>query len=355
MGRFECDGTYNEDMNEYTEAVLKKYGVSSRSAEREIMILAKAGNTVALKLYGDMIFYKRVARKKPYRDAFSMYLKSAGITVDESGMWKVSRRAYPLAYWTVAFCLVNYRRGSFLLKSETIDIIEDMTVPERLSMAIELAASCLDHAVVPGTVNLIGRILYEASGSEKLYDELRDTIREYISDRTFENISLKTGSCDSEVTLRDAAEEFFKAAANEGYVYAANNLAVREADNISGMPEDADKDEITRSVERYIGYLKMSADRFEPYAANRLGLFYMTGEIKGRGGCSYHRECTDSTLAKEYFNKATVCPDVNSAWAYFNLIKYFHKDYDNDIEHMNEHMDCIKELNPHVYGLAMEL
>ncbi len=355
MSRFVCDDTYLDDMKEYTGSVLEKHGVSSRSAEREIMILAESGNTVALKLYADMIFYKRVLRKNPYRDAFSLYLKSAGIRVDESGMWKASKRAYPPAYWMTAFCLVNYRRGSFLTGCEEIDTIEDMTVPERLSMAIELAATSLEHAQVPGAVNLIGRILYEASGSEKLYDELRDAIQEEIADRTFKEIPLKTGPCNSELTLRDAAEKFFMAAADNGYVYAANNLAVREADRISQMPDDVGVDEVAGAVERYIGYLKMSADRYEPYAANRLGLFYMTGEIKGKGGSSYHKEYTDTALAREYFNKATVCPDANSAWAFFNLIKYFHRDYDNDIEHMNEHMDYIKELNSHVYGLAMEL
>jgi hypothetical protein len=81
----------------------------------------------------------------------------------------------------------------------------------------------------------------------------------------------------------------------------------------------------------------------------------MTGEIKGREGIVSYKGYTDTALAKEYFNKATVCPDANSAWAFFNLIKYFHKDYDNNIEFMNEHMDYIKELNSEVYDLAMEL
>ena len=40
---------------------------------------------------------------------------------------------------------------------------------------------------------------------------------------------------------------------------------------------------------------------------------------------------------------------------YFNLIKYFHKDYDTNIDLLNEHMECIKELNPAVYDVAIEL
>ena len=340
MNRFRCDGSYEDDMYEYTEGVFKKYGASSRSAEREIMILAEEGNTVALKLYADMIFYKRIFRRNAYRDAFSLYLRSAGISISETGEWEISERAYPVSYWTIAFCLVNYRRGSFLIKCEAIPIIDSMTVSERLSAAIELAVSSLQHAVIPGALNLIGHILYVLSKDDRLYEDLKDMIEA--------NIPIKS-------SLADMAEEYYKEAARKGYVYAANNLAAREADRILQMEKEADGEAFKSAVDRYAEYLKMSADRYEPYAANRLGLLYMTGEIRGREGVVICKEYTDAVLAKEYFNKATVCPDANSAWAYFNLIKYFHKDYDNDIEHMNEHMDYIKELNPYVYGLAMEL
>ena len=340
MNRFKCDGSYKDDLEEYKEGVFKKFGASSRSAEREIMILAEEGNTVALKLYADMIFYKRIIRRHAYRDAFFLYLESAGITITETGEWEISERAYPLAYWTLAFCLVNYRRGSFLAKCEPIDVIDKMTIRDRLGTAIELAVSSLQHAVIPGALNLIGHILYEVSNDDKLYEDLKEVIEA--------NIPIKS-------SLSDMSEEYYKEAARKGYVYAANNLAAREADRISKMQEGVDEEETDRAVEMYIEYLKMSADRYEPYAANRLGLFYMTGEITGKGGTTRHKSYIDTALAREYFYKATVCPDANSAWAYFNLIKYFHKEYDNDIEHMNEHMDYIKELNPYVYGLAMEL
>ncbi len=82
----------------------------------------------------------------------------------------------------------------------------------------------------------------------------------------------------------------------------------------------------------------------------------MTGEIHASdGGCAISHSHINRSLAREYFLKATKYPDSNSAWAFYNLIKYFHKDYDNNIELMNEHMDCIKQLNPRVYDLAIEL
>ena len=67
------------------------------------------------------------------------------------------------------------------------------------------------------------------------------------------------------------------------------------------------------------------------------------------------RDHTDTALAKQYFEKATVYPDSNSAWAYYNLIRYFHRDYDRNITLLNEHMDLIRLLNPAVYDLAIEL
>ena len=145
-------------------------------------------------------------------------------------------------------------------------------------------------------------------------------------------------------------------AAREGYVYACNNLAAKEAERIVSLgntsPEDPD---IEEHILKYTDYLKLSADKYEPYAANRLGLFYLNGEIKSSSGKIARRDHINFPLAKEYFKKATVYPDANSAWAFFNLIRYFHKDYEKNLDLLNEHMEYIKELNPEVYDLAIEL
>ena len=115
------------------------------------------------------------------------------------------------------------------------------------------------------------------------------------------------------------------------------------------------KNQIDKCIIDYICYLKIAADRYESYAANRLGLFYITGEIKGANGTAALKGYIDPSLAKEYFEKATVYPDENSAWGYLNLMKYFPKTYEKDIDLMNEHMDYIKALNPAVYSIAMDL
>lgn len=356
MLKIKCDGSYEADMQEYMEKIVKKYGIASQSAEREIMYMADAGNKVASKLYADMVFYKKILRRNPYKEALKLYLRSAGITIDGNGRWSCSGESYPLSFWNIGYYLVNYRKSSFLEKSENIDIIDSMSYIERLKTALELAAACITYIDAPGAVNLVGRILLEAGSDEETFKALKPVIVRCVEERDFDRISLRSGSCSNTAECLKQADAFFTASAVAGYVYACNNLAAREARNIISLAEGgADDEEVGESIARYEEYLRLSADKYEPYAANRLGLFYMTGEVESDGHRITRREYIDQQRAKEYFKKATQYPDANSAWAFFNLIKYFHKDYDNNIELMNEHMDYIKMLNPKVYDIAMEL
>ncbi|MBR4718799.1 MAG: hypothetical protein IKP31_01010 [Lachnospiraceae bacterium] len=355
MSKFKCDGSYEADMKEYMEKIVEKYGIASQSAEREIMCMADTGNKVAAKLYADMVFYKKILRRNPYKEALGLYLRSAGITVSENGRWSCDGRSYPQAFWNIGYYLVNYRKSSFLEKSESISLIDSMPYIERLKTALELASSCITYADAPGAVNLIGRILLEAGSDEEKFEALKPVIIRCIEERDFDRISLRSGSCGNARECLKVADTFFTAAAAAGYVYACNNLAAREASNIVACELSEPDEYISEAIDRYVEYLRLSADKYEPYAANRLGLFYMTGEIEADGRKVIRREYIDQSRAREYFKKATQYPDANSAWAFFNLIKYFHKDYDNNIELMNEHMDYIKILNPKVYGIAMEL
>ncbi len=356
MNRFVCGDGYKEALRAYTEEVLEKNGIASQSSERETICMADEGNIAALKFYADMVFYKKLLRRNPYREAFCLYMQSAGITVNEAGEWSCSGLSYPLSFWSIGYCLVNYRRESFLKDCEVIDVIEKMSLNDRLSIALELAASCITYVDSAAAANLIGRILHEASENDELFTALRPVILEAISGHDFPKISLEAQSINDREQCYLAAEKFFQKAAQNGYVYASNNLAAREADRISAMSKEGQDESVIReSILRYIEYLKLSADKYEPYAANRLGLFYVTGEIKGASGTYVNRSYIDTALAKEYFKKAVVYPNENSAWAFFNLIKYFHKDYDSNIELTNEHMDYIKALNSRVYDIAMEL
>lgn len=318
--KIRCDNTYKADEMVLNETVFAKYGYSSPSSEREIICLALTGNKAALKSYADLLFYRKISCRNNYRKAFPLYCEAAGITFSGSDI-ECEGNGTPLAFYTIGYYLVNYRCESILKKCEIIDEIENLTRDVRLSLAMDLALATLSACKSPAAVNLIGRIIKE---SPSLADKLEE---------------------------KTSPEEYFEDAAEDGYVYACNNLAAKEADIIVKGVGDIDS-----HVNNFIHYLTISADRYEPYAANRLGLFYMIGEIRSSSGDKVMlHDYINIPFAKKYFQKAIVYPDANSAWAYFNLIKYFHKDYDTNIELLNEHMDCIRELNPAVYDIAMEL
>lgn len=379
MFGFISDGNYKKDLDFFTNDIIKEYGVSSKSSEREIICLANEGNLVAKKLYADMLFYKKLHRKNNYREAFSLYMSSADISFMD-GELIGGGRSYPLSYWNIAFYLVNYRKNSFLEKSEEIEEIEKMPYNIRLLTALKLSVSALEYEDISGSVNLIGRILSLAGDYDKdseevdsqhdMYEDVAeiynkaveecDNIKNLVSSYSEDYIDSEKIFINSEKDLSRLAEVFFVLAARRGYVFACNSLAAGKADEIVELYKTAKSgdDNLVRLdalVADYIEYLKIAADKLEPYAANRLGLFYMTGEIAGREGEIRLKKYTDTVLAKDYFQKATVYPDSNSAWAYYNLMKYFPKTFSTDIALTNEYMDYIKVLNKKVYDLAMDL
>ena len=357
MNIFTCDGSYETDLKEYTINILTSSGVSSPNAERGIMYTADSGNTVARKLYADLIYYKKIYRPDPYREAFSLYLKASGITIADDGSWVCSGHSYPHAFRMLGLYLIDYKRTDPLRNCGRIGAIESMTRAQRLNTALLLSCACVEHTGSPEALNLIGRILREAAGDSALYSGLLPAVKDSLENHNFAKAGLQTGVMDTPEAWLKASEACLDKAVECGYVYACNNKAAYLADLIVTSVEEGSSIEVLEdTVNEYTGLLKASADKYEPYAANRLGLLYMTGEIHSSdGGCAISHSHINRALAREYFLKATKYPDSNSAWAFYNLIKYFHKDYDNNIELMNEHMDCIKQLNPRVYDLAIEL
>ena len=355
MDQFKSDGRYKDDLNEYADLILNRYGTASKTAEREILYLAETGNTVAKNAYADLLFYKRILRRDPFLDAFHMYLDAADIHIDEEGEWHCSGSSYPVAFWSIGLFLTNYRRHSFLKECEEVPEIEAMSLAKRLGMALRLAIATSDYVESPGAINLVGRILYESTLQEDVFEEMRGGIAETLTSR-WEEIAASSHSYRSKEDCIRGAEAFFRMAAAEGYVYACNNLAIQEGEKIIQLKKKgAEPEEIEDHIQLYIDYLSRSADKYEPYAANRLGMFYVEGEVKGTSETIQFREHIIPSLAKEYFRKATVYPDENSAWAFLNLISHFHSDYTHNLELLDEHMGYIEQLNPEVYDIAMEI
>lgn len=369
---FECNLNYTKEYEQFTNLVLTKYGMFSQAAEREAMYLANKGNRAARYAYADLIFFGKITVPSPYEKAFFQYLQAADIAIDESGNLKCGKEGVPQAFAMLGYYFYNYKRDGYVKSCETIEGMERAgkgSLEERIRIALELSSSSLQYVKMPIAINLIGRILDEVSKSEELYLALKNDITAMVDETSFFELSAPAVKITNCATCSDASDFYYNEAAKCGYVYACNNLASREADTIIKLcareiEGGKSESEVTREpsceiknhIEKYVQYLKMSAEKYEPYAANRLGLFYIIGEIRsGRLKKKYNfRSFCDSALAKESFVTATMYPNKNSAWAYYNLLKHFPKDYNMNIDLMNEHMDCIKRLDPEVYDLAIE-
>lgn len=361
MKLFECEVGYSEEYEKFSKAVTSKYGMSSEAADREVLYLAKCGNKAAIKAYADMIFYRKIEFSDYYEKAFNLYLEAADISIGKGGELIYGNAGIPQAFAMLGYYYFNYKRDGHLKDCTDIAAIENLGENSdalRLKYALYLSFSCLKYEKVPAAVNLVGRVLGEISKSEELFSALKEDIA------SLEDTIKTPEDCET------ASDFYYNEAAECGYVYACNSLASKAADEVvkmcleklqkgeeNGTLTANPSQEISLEIDKYVEYLKMAAEKYEPYAANKLGLFYMVGEIRSaRFDALFNfRSYCNSAKAKEYFTLATMYPNKNSAWAYYNLLKYFPKDYNSNIELMNEHMDCIKRLDMQVYNLAMEI
>ncbi|MCR5249714.1 MAG: hypothetical protein K6E50_03825 [Lachnospiraceae bacterium] len=303
---------YRADLQEYSEKVLETYGVASQSAEREIIRLADEGNSVARKLYADMLFYGKLVRKEPLTTAFELYRLASDLTIPENGEeWSVGEHSYPAALWSCAYYLLDYRRKGVLLKCGEIPCIEKLDIPKRLALSLRLALLCISDIPYAGALNLAGRILQECAAAEETFHSLKAQIKESLAGKKYPTLSFSVGPVSSCAECAECAEQFFQAAAEGGYVYACNNLAAMEASRIVRLSDSGESGpETDKHISHYISALSKAADSYEPYAANRLGVFYITGEIQSPEGKAVFRSYVNFGAAKECFRKACVCPDL---------------------------------------------
>ena len=124
-----------------------------------------------------------------------------------------------------------------------------------------------------------------------------------------------------------SSDEYFKDAADKGYVYAINNEAISHANN--AFEKHDEKEEY---VKKYIEAMGRSADKYEPWACVELGHFYRTGIIEKRRNDTLAR--TGDTLtfpeyinldkARDYYLRASeFMLDKNSGWACYNILCYY--------------------------------
>lgn len=303
--------TYQEDQREFTNRVLCKYGVISAPGMREIYELAKKGNIFALYEYSDMMYYgKNDTKTVNHQKAFDYLERCAGIVCPTTSE---KPRCNPLALWSLSYIYYNYKPNS-AIKSHHILQLEQLDRNNRIETAIKYAKAAYDLNSCPPAQNMLGVIsLNEGAEVREKYGLLMPY-------------------------------EHFSNAAADGYVYAFNRLALMDATAIFTDPQN----KVTH-LKNYINHLTKAANRYENWASNRLGCFYLNGEvfcfIDGKRYSEFFPDYSNRHTAFRYFKASfSNIVDSNSAWGYANMIIHFRSTNlcDSDIA---KYINKIKNLN----------
>lgn len=312
-----CYGAnYEKDLKDFNEKVLMMYGVTSKQSQKAILSLAEEKNMFALSEMGDMYYYGYgEGIEKNIEKAYHIYKEAAGLVENE-----MSSFSHPLALWSLAYILFNYKRKRTALECcRDIKELDGIPEKERVRRAIQYAWGSYhfrdeNH---PPSANILGKAML-------------------LSEEEIEGIT----EIKKEFNL-ESAETYFLSAAKDDYMYGITNYALLEAEKI--FTEDASKRR--EHLENYLEYMQKAHMQHNPTGSNELGDFYRTGKIYRRTFIIYSRtsECMDfsdyieeyniknrssmitsDTKAIEYYSAAceTYTTSV-SAWACCSLLLYY--------------------------------
>ena len=319
---FYFGSNYEHDLNEFNNEVLCKYGTSSSAGLRAITTLAKKEplNMFAAFEYGELFYYGRNSLVKNLTKAFEWYFKAAGLLPPTKTNFFRNRLTEineeycnPLALWSIAYVMYNYHRNADLKKCEDVTYIEDLYDDNNerrdeyiIQMALFYAYKSYSLNNNGPAANLLGNILTKMTEEDFLY---------YKS-------AMET---EYDIILLDNPIDYYEIAIKQNYVYGFNNYADQIAKMIKKNPSLC-----KNYINKYIELLENSKLKDEPWALNKLGLYYYGGEISP--GVIDTEMKPNLSQAKEYFHQATTTfIDHNSVWACVNLITKFPNDYKNDI------------------------
>lgn len=334
--KFYYGANYAKALKEFNDEVLTMYGVTAMQGVRAILYLADKKNVFALYEKADMYYYGNNAGiKQDIVMAFEMYKQAAGFRVMSGVEEDDAERAqnsfvHPLALWSLAYIYFNYHRANTkLAKCPNIPQIDcefkgnELGRVECAAKYAKMAFELMDYELAPAA-NILGKI-------------------SLLTENDLEGISVI-----KEKYNLDSAENYFKLAADKGYIYSINNLAMMEAEKLFTSPKDTWKEHL----KNVIGYFEKAEEQHEPQGSNMLGDLYRTGIIQRRDGIIGPRldetrefpEIVSDSKAFIHYQRATVSfLNVYSAWAYCSMITYYPKRIiENDL--LFAYMKSIHEL-----------
>lgn len=343
--------TYELQLHEFSEKVTKLYGTTSEPATRAILCLADQKNIIAKYEKAEFYYYgnrRNIPQNIP--KAYGLYKEVAGLDVhSDLPQERNTNSIHPLALWTLGYILFNYRRDkSELKKCAPIKEIDGWLESKGrlfvIEKAIKYAKFTLDLIECAPSANILGRIALLTDNDLPGIDDLKLT----------------------ESLL--SAEEYFKYAADKGYVYSINNIALLECNKIFTDEVNAKK-----HLNNYLLYMKSSASQYESWACTELGNFYRTGEIV-RWKDDFSERTKENKVFKSissekalfYYRKASeINLDISSGWSCYNIIMYF-SDFVKSEGKLYEYVVKIADLGeekiikrtknilPKIYGLEYE-
>jgi len=299
---FSFETNYKNQLNEFNEKVVCKYGVNSVPGRRAIMRLAST-NMFAMYEAGNFYYYGNTESHIPdYNKALDYFRKSAGLGLDET---IDNAHCNPLSLWVISYMYFNYHFRLDLKDVDMIYEIERLDRETRIKFSIRYCKEAIARNGCVPAINMLGLI--------------SDTLDE---DARFKH-SLK------------APEHYFLEAAEADYVYAYNNLATL----VKRSVYHSEGEEQLAHLDHYLSCLDSASKGFETWASNRLGLFYLTGKPEPGNDPLCFPDYIDRTKARTYFERATEnYTDINSAWAYANLMVYFPEKYEKHLELLEQHL-----------------
>lgn len=298
---YENYDSLEKDIKEYTENVLLSVGSSGIPGMSKLYALANKNdspNIIALYEMGELEYYGRGPSGNAanhFEEAYGYY--KATLELNE---------VHPLALWSIAYIMFNYKRENTELENAIITELDDYIAKQgkNRNWYMEIIYN-VEESYAYGcaaAANLIGKII---DAPEELFP-------------TKYKISYRYKK----------AEDYYKESAMRGYMYGMNNYAQKLIEKANNLSEKENE-----YYSEALKYLKQSADMGEPWAANKMGLYYLKGlYIKDKVIIK-----KDLELSFYYFKKSFVMSGMrNNYWACLNLFHYYYNNLDSGFYNREE-------------------
>lgn len=316
---------YQRDLKEYNQKVTCLYGATSIPSIRAIITLAERENPnlIALYEYAEMFYYgNNNGISVDIKRAYDIYEQASGINKLNNMPDPIKSACHPLALWCLGYILTNYHRENTDLENcatiPKIDILDEETRVERAIIYAQCSYRFINNAPA---ANLLGKICLIIKASNHKLDYLTEKYK-----------LLKY-------------EDYFKEAADQGYVFSINLLAMIENEYFFSDIDNRDK-----HLQQFIDRLKQSANQYEPWACNTLAELLRTGKLERRENINGKKTGEDDVVpniidpdeAFEYYKKATdLFIDVNSGWSYANMLIFYPNEFMSSPETISNYINSI--------------